>query len=560
MNIRISELMDEYSDDSIRLPDGPVTDAEKIREMTMEKLGLSRKNERKRKPLRLFVMAAAAVLLLAGTAVAVYHLTLEDRLVKEAATAYVFEQIEVENPSGEMETQTVMVTAQPSSRTSISVQGAADSPESRAYLEWKAYTEQWRLDNPDWSDAYGGDDSYYETPENYAHLYGAFLQEQAEALDGIMEKYGLSLHERREWFESERELCAMLGCEDFLSESYRSLSGYCFEDGSFKVEGWWGSVGLSLISTREGSFSNIGGLDPTGEWFGDYEQWSITAEDGTELLLILGDYRSQVLAQLPDAALSLAVYAGRLGEAPDQSELEIEFYAVDAEKLEEIALAIDYDILASYYETPRDITANMDAVLAASEQEKSAETEVLTEIPAVNTAIAPWDSPAEQEKQVLEALGDYSPEELWGELDFYFTSTDLGGDAALGRVWKAWMIPEDLDRKTDFDLFLRYEPAENFKTVQVVGTDETGAIITEPGLTGWPVAKEQVTGLASAGCTAEEQTIQGWEGVKTVREDGTIEGLCWYDEDAGLIFWMINNIPDMSADEFLAVAESMEKQ
>ena len=497
------------------------------------------------------------MLALAGTAVAVHHLTLEQRLVEEPDTEYIFEQVEVENPSGEMETQTVLVTAAPSSRTSISVQGQASSPESRAYLAWMAYKEQWRLENPNWSDAYGGDDSYYETPENYAHLYGAFLQEQAEVLDGIAETHGLTLHERREGFDGEEELCAMLGCEEFFPATVSGLGGYCFDDGSFKADGRWGRVGLCLITTRAGSFSVIGGLDPSTEWFGDYEEWSLSAEDGTELLLILGDYRAQVLAQLPDAALTLGVYAGRLGENPNQPEGEKELYAIDAEGLEELALSIDYEILASCYESERDIAANMDAVLAAPEAE---EEPVISEYGVLNESIVPWERDESLNTLVFERLGLYEPAVLPMGAVSWFTASDVGFDAGDGRVVKTWMIPENLDTKTVFDIFLRYESVENFKSYHVLATDEMGEVIESEILTGWPAAKAQMTGLSSAGCVPEELTIRGFEGVKTVREDGTIEGLIWYDEEAGLVFWMVNNLPDLSADEFLAMAESIEKQ
>lgn len=556
MEIRISELMNLYQDDSIRPAAGPVWDAERIKDLTMKKLEITKSNHTRRWG-RVLLIAAAAVLALAGTAVAVHHLTLEQRLVEEPDTEYIFEQVAVENPSGEMETQTVLVTAAPSSRTSISVQGQASSPESRAYLAWMAYKEQWSLDNPNWSDAYGGDDSYYETPENYAHLYGAFLQEQAEVLDGIAETYSLTLHERREGFDGEEELCAMLGCEEFFPAAVTGLGGYCFDDGSFKADGRWGRVGLCLVTTRAGSFSVIGGLDPSTEWFGDYEEWSLSAEDGTELLLILGDYRAQVLAQLPGAALTLNVYAGRLGENPNQPETEKELYAIDAEGLEELALSMDYEILASCYETERDISANMDAVLSAPEEEA---VPTVSEYGVLNEWIVPWERDEAQNTLVFERLGLYEPAVLPMGAVSWFTASDVGFDAGDGRVVKTWMIPENLDTKTEFDIFLRYESVENFKSYHVLATDEMGEVIESEILTGWPAAKEQMTGLASADCVSEELTIRGFEGVKTVREDGTIEGLIWYDEEAGLVFWMVNSLPDLSADEFLAMAESMGKQ
>jgi len=556
VEIRISELMNLYQDDSIRPAARPVWDAERIKDLTMEKLEITRSNHARHWS-RVFLIAAAAVLALAGTAVAVHHLTLEQRLMEEPDTEYIFEQVEVENPSGEMETQTVLVTAAPSSRTSISVQGQASSPESRAYLAWMAYKEQWSLDNPNWSDAYGGDDSYYETPENYAHLYGAFLQEQAEVLDGIAETHGLTLHERREGFDGEEELCAMLGCEEFFPAAVTGLGGYCFDDGSFKADGRWGRVGLCLITTRAGSFSVIGGLDPSTAWFGDYEEWSLSAEDGTELLLILGDYRAQVLAQLPEAALTLNVYAGRLGENPNQPEAEKELYAIDAEGLEELALSIDYEILASCYESERDIAANMNAVLAAPEEE---EEPVISEYGVLNEWIVPWERDEAQDALVFEALGLYEPAVLPMSAVSWFTASELGGDAENGRIVKAWMIPENLDTKTDFDLFLRYEPAENFESMYISGSDEMGEPVFGK-LTGWPAAEEFFRGIADRNAFRfEPQTVQGCEGWKRLRSDGSMEGLLWYDEEAGLVFWMVNSLPDLSADEFLAMAESMEKQ
>ena len=550
MELRISELMDLYEDDSVRLAVGPVRDAERIKELTMKKLGIAPKHKARRLGRTLLIAAVVAVLLM-GAALAVYHWTLADRVMEVPDTDYVYEMMPMVDASGEIYMESVQVAAIPTIRPAVSVQGLADSPESRAFVEWQGYKEQWNRDNPNWADAYGGDDSYYETPENYAHLYGAFLQEQAEALVGIAEKYGLTLHERREGFESERELCAMLGCEDFLSEDWGNTVGYCFEDGSFKADGWWGTMGLCLISTREGSFSVIGGLDPTSEWFGDYEQWSITAEDGTELLLILGDYRAQVLAQLPGAALTLGVYAGRLGEAPGQAELEKEVYALDAGRLEELALAIDYEALAACYETGRDISAHMDAVLAAPKEEEITD---ISEYGELNDGIIPWERDAAQNELVFEKLGLYAPAVLPDGAVEWFTASELGGDAGNGRIVMTWMTPENLDVKTDFDIFLRYEPAENFA---VTAADETGESVT---LSGWPAAVSSFKFFASEECVPEPQSVLGWDGWKTVRADGTLEGVIWYDEEAGLVFWMVNELPELSADEFLAMAASMEKQ
>lgn len=558
MELRISELMDLYQDDSIRLAAGPVQDAERIRERTMKKLGIAPKHKVRRLGRTLLIAAAAAVLLMSA-ALAVYHWTLADRVVDVPDMEYVYEMMPMVDASGESYMEYVQVDAIPTTRPTVSLQGLAGSPANQAYVAWTAYKEQWDLDNANWWEPYG-DDSYYETPEHYAYFYGAYLAEQAAKLDEIMEEYGLVLQERWEGYEEEADLYAILGTEDFLSEAFRNVSGYIYNTGTFKAEGWLSerNVGYSLFVTAEGTFTNVGGLNPDSEWFGDYEEWSFTAASGQELVLVLGDYRAQVLAQLPGATLTLSVYCGSLGDDMDRDSggLYQELVALDGEALEKLAESIDFAVLSERFSKPydesMDISGAMDAWLAAPEEYlQSAE---------VNEWIQPWESPEKQNELVLEALGKYRPDFLPADLKEWFLSTRIDSDCINGRVEMAWMIPEDLDTKTDFDLFLRYEPAENFACYTGEPVMEQNGVLSlgTEQLTGYAAAEEYFRSLASMnGCTCEAQAVQGWDGWKMVRADGTLEALMWYDEEAGLVFWMTNKLYDMDGAEFLFLAESV---
>ena len=533
--------MDDYMDDSVRLPEGPVADAERIKSIAMQKLNIMPKKKVRRIGRTLLIAAAAAVAL-GGTALAVYHLTLADRVAEYTTLKYV---------NADPITESYEV---------VGVTGDSESPETLAWAEWKAWSAEWHKENTNWYSDRGLDDSYTETQENYAYIYDAPLQEQAEALDAIAEKYGLQLLEKKLPVTDAETLYGLLGTEAFLPEG-TEIGGILYNNGSMNMDNSFpgSGPGFYLTVNVRNSFLNVGGL--SAERLGEGEEWNYTTQSGVSVELILFDTRAMILADFENAALTLTVYRGRTGD--DLHQVAEEFsslYCIDRAGVEELADSLALDVLAERYAEPFDIG---EALEAASETVPEEELPEISEYGEINEWIEPWESSAAQDELIFGQLGLYDPSELPAKLQPWFTTSYLAGDAENGRVVRAWMICEDLDTKTDFDLFLRYEPAENFSCYagEPVWADN-GALVS-PGekITGWDAALEFFSSMAAMNdCAVEEQSVSGWDGRKMLRPDGATEALIWHDEDAGLVFWMTNNIPDMSADEFLAIAESMEKQ
>lgn len=81
MNLKITDLLDEYWDENIPMEPVPVPDTSRIKEAAMKKTNVTAKTVR---PLRIVLIAAAIVVLLTGTVLGVIHYTrtteaLEDR-------------------------------------------------------------------------------------------------------------------------------------------------------------------------------------------------------------------------------------------------------------------------------------------------------------------------------------------------------------------------------------------------------------------------------------------------------------------------------------------------
>ena len=268
MKLRISEHMDGFFENDIRLKDAGVTSADRVRELTMAKLGIT-DPKAARRPIRklgqVLLVAAAVVTALSAAALAVYQYGFRDA---------VMENVPQRTLGDEMET-----------KDRLSLNGFRGSPEYQAYLEWETWNETWVQENPDWFKNRGVDDSYYETDEVYSHIYQAYSREQADKLDEIMEKYGLTLHTARESFYTEAQLCAMLGIGDLFDERYEVHGEYVFNDGTFyayasvDVDGQ--ELDVSVFNAVKGSISMISGNMPE-----EYEEWNYVTPSGIEVVFV----------------------------------------------------------------------------------------------------------------------------------------------------------------------------------------------------------------------------------------------------------------------------------
>ena len=305
------ELMDMYEDDAVELGEDSPVDTDRVLKMTMARLGPQAVADRRgRRPartaLRIGLIAAAVAAAMSVTAYAVYQATVSDYIIPEEAGT---EQAEA-----------------PAAR--LSLVGYQGTAEYEASVEWSAWQEK---NPPDFS-AVGNDDSYYETPKNYAALYDAPFKAQAEKLDQIMAKYGLAPLEDMCSIYAPEEVYDALGTDPFLPEGSWG-GGYLYNDGTFKLEAIdFGTEDLNgtLFVSCKGSFARIFGGVPA-----DYEEWSYTAASGQTVDLVMGTNGALMLLETEGAYIHLSVDMGSAYTRAD---------------LEKLADSVGFDVLAERFD------------------------------------------------------------------------------------------------------------------------------------------------------------------------------------------------------------------
>lgn len=298
MELLITKLMDGYIDDEFWPSDleDPDFSVERIKELTMAKINAASTGASARhihKLGRTLLIAAVIAVLLAIAAFAVYQIAFKDVLFGEPYGT--------ENLRGE-------AALHPWERIDISTSGIASSPEYQAYVEWKEWNDAWWAENPDPFTDLGIDDTQYETAENYAWLYQAWFKEQAEKLDEIAEKYGLTLHTLNTPVDSEDELCAVLGISDIWRDEISTEKGAVFENGAFSLStelapDMWAYVVLNV----DGSFSMLH-MSIAAE----YDEWSYETADGVTVALAMAQL--EVYPDIVDKPIN-AFLVARLDEA-----------------------------------------------------------------------------------------------------------------------------------------------------------------------------------------------------------------------------------------------------
>ena len=298
MKIRVSELMDFYEAEPYPMNDPHVVTADRITELTMQKLGLDAPTvtpiKSGRRLGRTLLIAAVISLTLIATALAVYQYVMRDAAIGEPS----MQEVEVGvTEDGMIEFGDIEV-------VDLAKNGFADSPEYQAYTEWTEWNDAWWADHKSIFSDLGVDDSYYETPDNYADFYMAYFPEQAEKLDEIIGKYDLTLHTESAWFKTEQELCDVLGLEDILPNDYVVRGEYMFDDGSFKATATLGDSDswdeyMDMVCAVKGSFTLVGGWIKTG-----YEEWSYTTADDTDLILAVTENGTVLIANTEGAFIT----------------------------------------------------------------------------------------------------------------------------------------------------------------------------------------------------------------------------------------------------------------
>ena len=237
MEKKITDLLDCIQDDSVQIRAKDVASLERIKELAMEKANNSNPantitQRRTRKLSTILIAAALAVSLLTGAAFATNFLGLRALIVPEpdASTPLpdVTSRVE-ENAPSQIEENVPNV---PRVMQRISLQGYADSTESKAFAEWLEFRENYDADHKILNEIGNGD-----TGLKLTHLmYGAYTQEMADKLDEIAAKYGLHLHTDSSAHDAE-ELMEVVAGRSFIGDGVTPISGYVYEDGTFKLEG-----------------------------------------------------------------------------------------------------------------------------------------------------------------------------------------------------------------------------------------------------------------------------------------------------------------------------------
>lgn len=259
MEFYITELMNDYIDDEFS-PAPSDMSAERIRRLVSARLNVT-PLRRTRKAGRVLLVAAVIALALSAAAVAAYQLGLKDMVLSEQGDGYV----------------------------DVSALGWRDTPEYQAFVEWDAYVKEY--------------DKTHEIPHEddpsipAAYLRaGAWSPEMVDALDGILAKYGLTMHDNASILLPAGG--SGIDVDAILTGYVRGAGGYAYADGTMMLEvdqtlADGAVVEYQMFSAVKGTFTNISvGMES------EYEEWIYTAADGTEVSLVMGEHASMIVADL----------------------------------------------------------------------------------------------------------------------------------------------------------------------------------------------------------------------------------------------------------------------
>ena len=331
MKLRISEAMNDYCDNDISIQSVPVADAGRVRELTMEKLGLAtaaRPPRPARKLGRMLLVAAAVVLALSAAALAVYQLGMQDRAVMATGDAdaageeiYIYSAVGAE------------------AQTEPSEEAAPASPEYQAYTEWN----DWRFSAPD------GEKYDVLLPMDSPYRVYAGWEAMAEKAEEIAAKYGLRLYESAGNTGSLSDFYAAMKLEPFMPLSVGtenagdSCSASMYSEGSFELaavttpytEAADDRVVIIVNRAMKGTLCNFALFGGEPE---NYVYETYAAPDGTMVDLALGEMYSFLFAELDNCYITVTLSGG---SHPSEY---LELLTMD--NLKYIADSIDFSALA----------------------------------------------------------------------------------------------------------------------------------------------------------------------------------------------------------------------
>ena len=271
-----AHIVDEMAEENVRTD---FFDPQRIKELTMKKIEdgtyLSGGKDAVRvvRPVyRTVLIAAIITVLLAGSALAMYSLGLKDLIMgsREKGVA------------------------------TISLTGWRDTPEYMAGAEWYTWQNEYNATH----DIPNREDPGIPVPYQAA---GAWSDEMVDALDSILARYNLRLHD--EAWVGLMPGHSVIDVSEIIKGNSTFWGGYVNKDGTMKLEGEQilpdgKTASYSLFSAVKGTLTDItSGFDTDTA----YEEWTYTAADGTPLCLIMGPANALIVADMDKVFATLSV-------------------------------------------------------------------------------------------------------------------------------------------------------------------------------------------------------------------------------------------------------------
>lgn len=303
----IRELLEGFEENSIEIREKEIVSADKIKEDVMDRIDKTALRKA-RKWTSAGLAAAICAVALAGTALAVGLLQLDERRG----------DVIIPEESLEMEGYVAITPSEESSNdivyTDVNAIGVTGSPEYLAAKEWNDWCLAHIEDNVLFPDGASEAEKNAISADAWddIHVYMlAYTDEAKEALDTILEKYGLRLPESYQTI-SQKDLYEMTGGLAILPLDANSFAGSWYEGGALTIHNKarlesGKTLYYDLIRSVKGVFFHphevLVEQDIT-------EEWQYTTSDGTTVTLDLGTNQSVLMAELPNSFVYVDIRGG----------------------------------------------------------------------------------------------------------------------------------------------------------------------------------------------------------------------------------------------------------
>ncbi len=320
MEKKISDLMDFLQDDSVALAPRGVASSAEIKAVAMKKLHTENSSYRtKPKFTRTALIAAVIALVLSVSAFAIYNFALRD----------------LKGPTYQINGKET---------ASLSLSNIKGSPEYEAAQEWEADLNTWFKQGKNMVEPGYVSDAY--------SMYDANSQEAKKALDALLNKYHLKMHEEPSYSRSLNELYSAMGYSGFMPGEGNNegipVGGAYYKDGTFNFccsaampDGK--SVGYQFYSFTKGTFTRTGNLLANAD---DFEEWSYTTKSGKTVLLAMSSDKSIVVANLDKSFVFVNILSG--SRNMDTTKTSYGADTINKSNLEAFADSIDFEALNAH--------------------------------------------------------------------------------------------------------------------------------------------------------------------------------------------------------------------